>query len=88
MPLNEIQVAALLATPAQDTVTGKRAIVIKDGVLSVVSRDSIKSDAFGKFHGRAGGIRRTRKGATRRLANGSRFYLHGEGEVQVIGYDA
>lgn len=42
----------------------------------------------GGFTGKSGGIRRTRKGRTRRLANGRRDYLPGPGEPTVVAYMA
>jgi hypothetical protein len=36
---------------------------------------------FGKFEGKAGSIRRSRKGASRRLANGRRRYVNLTNEV-------
>lgn len=43
-----------------------------------LERVSLKNLDVGHFEGRAGSIRRSRKGATRRLANGRRYYVQGD----------
>lgn len=44
--------------------------------------------SVGQYVGRAGSMRRSRKGRTTRNANGSRKYLHGDGPQVVLAYRA
>ena len=49
------------------------------------NKHPLKSRDIARFEGKAGTIRRSRKGATRRLANGSRRYVD-SGEVDMVAY--
>ena len=47
----------------------------EDGQLVKVALATVAAAELGSFQGRAGSLRRSRKGATRRLANGRRNYI-------------
>jgi len=84
MPLSQAQVAELLAKPGKDASDSKVGFWCDaDG-----ERHAGKppTDVVGKFHGKAGSVRRTSKGATVRNLNGSRGYIAGAILQEQIAY--
>jgi len=71
---------AKLAKPRKATMAGRG-----KGFDGEVWR-TLKAGEVEAFHGKAGSIRRTRKGRTRRLPNGRRWYPAWTDTEQVIAY--
>jgi hypothetical protein len=91
MALTESEVRGLLANPAQESSRAtKRAWIRKDGEIKCVALSSVKAADFGKFEGKQGSMRRSRKGLVRILPNGYRKYNDNEysRKTEVIAYSA
>jgi hypothetical protein len=78
---NELLKALLAGAPKKNRSTGY-ALVKRDGQLERVPLSEVD---IGAFQGKAGTIRRSRKGAMRRQANGRRFYAP-YGKSEVVAY--
>lgn len=81
MALSQQDLMSLLAIPKDEK--RKTNAWIRDG--DELIRETVKSRDFGKFEGKAGDIVRNRKGATRRKANGRRYYVTSS-DVEVVAY--
>lgn len=80
--LRESEVRALLATPAQSQV--KLAFIASDEGLTSVPMSSVKASALGKFEGKQGTSKRSRKGVVRIQPNGWRKY--NDTDATVVAY--
>jgi len=97
--LSHTKIAALYGNPAQRKSKGlvgvqrnvrrksRQALVMVDGNIT---KAHVKAEDKGAFDGRQGSLRRSRKGRTVRIANGSRRYIVGDyhNNVEVVAYQA
>ena len=97
--LSQTKIAALYGNPAQrksKALVGvksrkvrksRQALVMVDGAIE---KAPVKAEDKGAFDGRQGSMRRSRKGRSYRLANGSRNYIVGQyhNGVEVVAYQA
>lgn len=78
--LDQVTIQSLYASkaskPKQRKPLGK--VLTSEGWQTVYKKTDYD---YGAFEGRVGSIRRSRKGATRRLANGRRYYINVTNEV-------
>jgi hypothetical protein len=81
MALSQNQLMSLLAIPKGEK--RKTNAWIMDG--DTLTRETVKSSQFGKFEGKAGSVVRNRKGATRRMPNGRRYYVRPT-DLEVVAY--
>lgn len=86
--LSIADITALTTKRSKKGSTAKKGYAIvrsADGGLDKVPLDSVSS--VGKFEGKAGTMRRSRKGTPRRLPNGTRFFAP-NWETEVVSYRA
>jgi hypothetical protein len=82
MPLSNSQVMSLLTASGSKTGTGQgnQRYCDSDGVIQF---GKPSADVVGKFEGKQGTVRRSRKGRTTRLPNGTRkYYPGGDGTLR------
>lgn len=90
--LSESQVLSLLAdTPEAKQVKLNAWVVTTDpdnDAIFSTEKVNVTPGLFGKYEGKAGTMRRSRKGVARRMPNGRRYYTHPGmgGEVEVVAY--
>ena len=63
-------------------------VILRDTENDCLTKEAITPEtraSLGKYEGRAGSIRRSRKGRTRRMPNGRRFY-NGITDHEVVAY--
>lgn len=77
----------LLAPPPRKSRTGGKSYALLDNG-DKVPLSSLSVETLGSFQGKAGTMRRSRKGRTYRQANGSRFYCPNYTGVRVLAYKA
>ena len=89
--LNQIEIAALLATPAQrGSRATKRAWIRKDGAIVTIAKSKVKSRDILKFEGKQGSRRRSSKGRSVIMPDGWVKYADTpqDREYEVIAYSA
>lgn len=92
--LSEATIADLFASRSakkQSKAVGKGRAIIRnsEGTLETVTIKKMGDFDLGKHVGKVGSIRRSRKGASRRLPNGKRYYQHHDYDAnaqEVVAY--
>jgi hypothetical protein len=82
MGLTISQIESLMA-PTNDPRKKKYNAIVR--TAEGLEQQQVKTSQFGRFEGKAGTKRRSRKGMVRTMPNGSRYY-NGITEVEVVMY--
>jgi len=90
--LSNADILALMTPRARRTTTNLEAAAMAKFMLVKTAQGTIEAQAFktaeiSKFEGKVGTVRRSRKGRTRRNANGRRYYVRNF-DLDIVAYKA